>query len=147
MIGHVADLERGLAECARVLAPGGAMVVHDVAATDLMEPREAKRLYAELATVPERMDATKFEEAVRNAGFIIETLDVIGSEWYEASQEAGTAPNYALQISRLRRAKPRLLEELGEIPYRVMYGNALWAIYLLIGKLETRLYVLRNDSA
>ena len=147
MIGHVADLERGLAECARVLVPGGAMVVHEVAATDLMEPTEAARLYAELATVPERMDAANFEEAVRSAGFTIESLEVIGSEWYEASQEAGTAPNYAMQISRLRRAKPRLLVELGEIAYRVMYANALWAIYLLIGKLETRLYVLRNAPA
>ena len=68
---------------------------------------------------------------------------MIGSEWYEASQETGTAPNYMLQVSRLRRAKPRLLEELGEVAYRVMLGNALWSIYLFIGKLETRLYVLR----
>ena len=146
MIGHVADLERGLAECARVLVPGGAMVVHNVAATELMEPREAERLYAELATVPERMDATAFENAVLGAGFSIEGLELIGPEWYEASQEAGTAPNYAMQISRLRRARTRLLEELGEVAYRVMYANALWAIYLLIGKLETRLYVLRKPS-
>jgi SAM-dependent methyltransferase len=147
MLNHVADRERGLAECARVLKPRGAMVVHEVFATDLLEPREAERLYADLAVVPESMTVAGFEDAAHGAGFSIESLDVIGSEWYEASQDAGTAPNYAIQVSRLRRAKDELLEKLGEVPYRVMYGNALWGIYILIGKLETRLYVLRRESA
>jgi cyclopropane fatty-acyl-phospholipid synthase-like methyltransferase len=143
MLNHVADQGRGLAECIRVLKPGGAMVIHEVFETDLMEPQEAARLYADLACVPERMAVGGFEDVAGQAGFTIESLDVIGSEWYEASQEAGTAPNYALQISRLRRARDELLEKLGEVPYRVMYGNALWSVYLFIGKLETRLYVLR----
>lgn len=147
MLGHVENLAQGLAECARVLVRGGAMVVHGVFATELMESREAERLYTDLAVVPERMSIAGFEEAVGRAGFSVENLDVVGSEWYEASQEAGTAPNYAMQVSRLRRAKPQMLDELGEIAYRSMYSNALWGIYILIGKLETRLYVLRNESA
>lgn len=146
MMGHVADLDTGLAECRRVLVEGGHMVVHAVFATDLMEPREAERLYAETATVPERMLPEGFEEAVSTAGFIIESLEVIGSEWYEASQEAGVAPNYALQISRLRRAKAAIIDEVGEFAYRSMYANALWGVYMLIGKLETRVYVLRRGS-
>lgn len=143
MLNHVADQPRGFAECARVLKPGGAMVVHEVFATDLLEPREAARLYADLAVVPETMAVDGFEQRVKDAGFTIETLDVVGSEWYEASQEAGIAPNYMMQISRLRRAKDQLLAELGEVAYRSMLGNAMWSIYLFIGKLETRLYVLR----
>ncbi len=143
MIGHVEDLEAGMAECARVLVPGGRMVVHRVLATELMEPTEAQRLYAETATVPERMNVEDWERTLERAGFSVESLDLIGSEWYEATQEAGVSANYALQISRLRRAKTELLEELGEFAYRSMYSNALWGIYILIGKLETRLYVLR----
>lgn len=146
MMGHVADLDAGLAECHRVLVPGGWMVVHTVFATELMEPREERRLCAETATAQEGMSSARFEEAVESAGFSIETVDVVGSEWYEASQEASVAPNYALQISRLRRAKEELVEEMGEFAYRSMYANALWSIYLLIGKLETRLYVLQRRS-
>lgn len=146
MLVHVADLKRGLAECRRVLKPNGAMVIHNVFATDLLEPREAERLYADLAIVPDRVSVADFEASVGPAGFAVESLEMIGSEWYEASQEAGTAPNYALQLSRLRRAKDDLLAEVGEMPYRIMYGNALWGIYLLIGKLETRLYVLRRGA-
>lgn len=143
MLNHVANQDRGLAECVRVLKPGGAMLVHEVFETDLMEPREAARLYADLATVPEMMAPGGFEQRAKNAGFAIESIDVVGSEWYEASQEAGIAPNYMMQISRLRRAKDELLAELGEVAYRTMLGNAMWSIYLFIGKLETRLYVLR----
>lgn len=144
MLGHIADLEPALAECVRVLRPNGAMVVHEVFATTLLEPEEGRRLCADIATYPDRLSVARFESDVESAGLAIESLDVIGSEWSEASQESGAAPNYLLQVSRLRRARARLLEELGEVPYRVMYGNALWSIYQLIGKLESRVYVLRK---
>ncbi|MBT8164589.1 MAG: methyltransferase domain-containing protein [Acidimicrobiia bacterium] len=144
MLGHIADPAPAFAECLRVLRPGGAMVVHEVFATALLEPEEERRLCADIATYPERLSVAGFESDVQSAGFSIESLDLIGSEWSEASQESGAAPNYLLQVSRLRRARERLLEELGEVPYRVMYGNALWSIYQLIGKLESRVYVLRK---
>ena len=147
MLGHVEDLERAFVECGRVLAADGHMVIHEVFATTMLEPDEARRLCADSATVPERMSVAGFEAAVASTGFVVEQLEVVGSEWVEASQEAGTVPNYLLQVSRLRRAKDRLVEELGEVAYRAMYANALWSIYQLIGKLESRVYVLRRAAA
>ncbi|MDH3729843.1 MAG: class I SAM-dependent methyltransferase [Acidimicrobiia bacterium] len=144
MLSHIADVDLALAEGSRVLSAGGAMVIHQVFATELLEPQEAQQMYADGAVVPERMSVAGFEAAVARAGFSVESLDVVGSEWAEASQEAGTAPNYLLQVARLRRAKAELVAELGEGPYRVMYTNALWSIYQLIGKLESRVYVLRR---
>jgi cyclopropane fatty-acyl-phospholipid synthase-like methyltransferase len=144
MLGHIADLELALVECRRVLSGGGHMVIHEVFATPMLEPDEARRLCADSASVPERMSVAVFEAAVAATGFEVQSLDVVGSEWAEASQEAGTAPNHLLQVARLRRAKDRLMDELGEAPYRVMYANALWSIYQLIGKLESRVYVLRQ---
>ena len=146
MMGHIEDLDRALAECARVLSPGGAMVIHQVFATQFLEPKEAQMLCADVATIPERLAVGGFEAAVEASEFSVESLDLVGSEWMEASQEAGTAPNYMLQVSRLRRAKARLIDEVGEVPYRVMYGNALWSIYQMLGKLESRVYVLRLTS-
>ena len=147
MLGHIEDLERALVECRRVLSASGFMVIFEVFATPLLEPDEARRLCADSATVPERLSVADFEATVAVTGFEVERLEVIGSEFVEASQEAGTAPNYLLQISRLRRAKDQLVEELGEVPYRAMYANALWSIYRLIGKLESRVYVLRRAEA
>jgi cyclopropane fatty-acyl-phospholipid synthase-like methyltransferase len=146
MLGHVEDLALALAECRRVLSPGGLMVIFGVFATPMLYPEEERRLCADSAMVPERLSVANFEATVAASGFSVESLEILGSEHVEASQEAGTAPNYLLQVSRLRRAKESLLEELGEVPYRAMYANALWSIYRLIGKLESRIYVLRRDD-
>jgi len=145
MFAHVEDADVALVECARVLAPRGAMVLHQVFATDLLEPIEAEQVFGHTAAVPERFSSDGFEQATRSAGFMIEDLEVLGSEWYEASQEAGTAPNYLLQVSRLRRAREALIDEIGETAYRVVYGNALWSINQMLGKLESRIYTLRRS--
>ena len=52
VLNHV-DLQSGLSECFRVLRPGGTMLVYQMFATDLLESREAARLYQALAIVPE----------------------------------------------------------------------------------------------
>jgi SAM-dependent methyltransferase len=144
MFAHVADAGPALAECVRVLAPNALMLFHQVFATDLLEPIEADQVFGHTAAVPERFSVSGFEEAVEAAGLTIENVDVVGSAWNEASQEAGTAPNYLLQVSRLRRNRDALVEEIGEVAYRVVYGNALWSINQMLGKLESRVYTLRR---
>jgi len=145
VFAHIADADIALAECARVLAPGGRMLLHQVFATDLLEPIEAEQVFGHTAAVADRFSVAGFESAAMRAGFTIENVDVVGSEWYEASQEAGTAANYLLQVSRLRRNREALLEEIGEVAYRVVYGNALWTINQILGKLESRVYTLRRN--
>ena len=147
MLAHIPDIDQAMAECRRVLVPGGRMVIHAVFATDLLEPQEMAYLYANTAAVPARAFAADFEASAERAGFAIEDVDLVGSEFYEANQEAGLSPNYLLQISRLRRTKEDLRDRLGDVAYRTMYGNALWGVYLLIGKLETRVYVLKAPSS
>ncbi len=146
MLGHIEDLALAFTECRRVLSPNGFMVIFEVFATPMLYPEEERSLCADTGTVPERLSGANFEDTVAASGFSVESLEVLGSEYVEAAQEAGTAPNYLLQISRLRRAKESLLEELGEAPYRVMYANALWSIYRMIGKLESRIYILRRED-
>jgi cyclopropane fatty-acyl-phospholipid synthase-like methyltransferase len=147
MFAHVEDADAALSECARVLATNGVMVLHQVFATDPLEPIEAEQVFGHTAAVPERFSSDGFEQAAVSAGFTIEDVEVLGSEWYEASQETGTAPNYLLQVSRLRRAQDALIAEIGEVAYRVVYGNALWSINQMLGKLESRIYVLRRSQA
>jgi ubiquinone/menaquinone biosynthesis C-methylase UbiE len=52
MLMHVPALPAALTECARVLKPGGAMLVYTTVATGWMEPKEAAWLYASFGLVP-----------------------------------------------------------------------------------------------
>jgi hypothetical protein len=89
MLNHVEDLDLALGECRRVVKNGGAMVVYQTFATPLLEPEEAKRIYADLAIVPERMSIDDFEQRVDAAGFTVEVLDIVGSQWRESWEEDG----------------------------------------------------------
>ena len=146
MLGHIPDLDRALAECLRVVKPGGPIVVYETFATELMEPAEAARIYADLATVPDRMSAAGFEAAVEAAGLDIALIDVIGSEWREAWEEDGSrrTSRSLLHAARLIRKRDELMPMLTEVGYRVELANALWGVYQMIGKLQPRAYVLRK---
>ncbi|HKD94488.1 MAG TPA: class I SAM-dependent methyltransferase [Gaiellaceae bacterium] len=145
---HV-DVRRGLAECERVLRPGGAMVAHVTLATERLEPREAAELAALAAIVPESFTAAAIEAAAAEAGFITREEDVIGSEWRERALEDGDwdAAGTLLAIARLDRQRPELVEHYGAIAVDVARNGFLWGIYQLLGKLCPTVYVWSKTSS
>jgi ubiquinone/menaquinone biosynthesis C-methylase UbiE len=148
MLNHVA-LRRGLAEAFRVLKPGAAMLVFQTFATPLMEPREARRLYEIHSVVPENMDPEYLEEVAAATGFMIETEDVIGSEWREYRVESGMDDigQDLMTVARMRRAETELVDRFGRSRYEATLADLLWGIYLLLGKLSSSIYVLRKPDA
>jgi SAM-dependent methyltransferase len=147
MLNHV-DLRRGLAECRRVLKPGGGMLVYQTFATDLLEPREAERIFRSMAIVPANMDDAYFEQTAAVAGFAIVGKDPIDSEWRERWGEEGEQKPLVdlLALARLRRNGADLLARFGEEACEVAYGDRIWGIYQLLGKLRPTIYLLRCDS-
>lgn len=143
VLNHV-DLRPSLAECHRVLVPGGRMLVYQTFATDALEPREAARLYAALAIVPENMSPATFEETAREAGFAIEQRDVIDSEWRERWLEEGDRRMIEdlLLVARMRRREEALVQRFGRGRYEAEYAGAVWGIYQMLGKLCPTVYVL-----
>ena len=146
MMTHVEDLDGALGECRRVLVDTGSMLIHQVFETPLLEPAEKARICADLATVPERLSIEPFEDSVRRAGFTIQTMDPIGSEWLESFLEREDGEKRLLRAARMRRNKHDIVAKVGVVPYRVMQANNLWTIYRMIGKLEERLYTLTLDA-
>lgn len=143
VLNHV-DLPRGLGECARVLRPGGRMLVYQTFATDALCEHEARRLYAATAAVAANMRAAAFERAARASGFAVESVDEIDSEWREHMIEDGrwSPADDLLLLSRLRRREDDLVERFGRAPVEAARGNALWGVYQLLGKLRPTVYVL-----
>jgi SAM-dependent methyltransferase len=147
VLNHV-DIVAGLNECARVLKPGGGMLVYQTFATADLEPNEAARLYRSMAIVPSNMDPTFFEATALNAGFVISAHDVIDSEWRENWAESGYRDpgKDLLAIARLRRREPELAARFGRAQYEATLGGTLWGVYQFLGKLRPQVYLLHRTG-
>jgi ubiquinone/menaquinone biosynthesis C-methylase UbiE len=137
---HV-DAGRGLAECARVLKPGGAMLAYVTLATDLLEPKERAELVE--ATAIKTFDADVLERAAAAAGLEQRSVDRLGSEWRESMLEQGTwnAGEDLLHLARLRRGG------FDGADVKAAWGGLVWGIYQLLGKTCPTVYVWSKASS
>ena len=140
----VHDLEAGLSEIARVLKPGGAAIVYTVFATSRLEPGEAAAINGPLGGVARNLDRAGVEAAFERAGLRVETLDEIGTEFREYEEERSQrVSDSLLRLARLRRRRAEVVERFGAEKFELMEASLQWLAYLLLGKLEPVLYVLR----
>lgn len=140
----IPDLPAGLSEIARVLKSGGAAVVYTVFATPRLEPREAAAIYNGVGNVPQNLDRAMVEDAFSGAGFQVERLEEIGTEFREYDEER-TRPvsESLLRLARLRRRREEVIRRFGNDKYDLWEASLQWLAYLLLGKLEPVAYVLR----
>jgi SAM-dependent methyltransferase len=145
VIEVVEALEPAIAEVARVLQPGGHLVVYTVFATDRLEPKEAALLAQNLAVVPANLVEEKVEAAF--AGLAVARKEVIGTEWREYAEER-TRPvsRDLLRLARLRRQRDRIIQNAGEEIYGHIESNLHWLVYQFLGKLLPTIYVLRKTA-
>ena len=140
---HVPSLASAYREFARVLRPGGRALVHQVFATDLLAPDEADWLFPVLGVVPASVDLDTSDGAIRHSGLVVEASVDLGSEWVEHEEEtAGTPSRALLHAARLQRDPDRYRAAFGDAAYDVMLGECLWLVYLMLGKLTSRVHLL-----
>jgi SAM-dependent methyltransferase len=143
VLNHV-DLPRGLAECVRVLKPSGQMLVYQTFATPELADREAARIYAAMAIVPQNMNEDFFQATAQAAGLSTTRHDVVSSEWRERWAEEGSTAllEDLLAVARMRRSETTLVADYGREQYEATYANCLWGIYQMLGKLQPTIYLL-----
>ena len=143
MLVHV-DLEAGLAECRRVLRPGGRMLVYVTLATSELEPMEESFLTSSLALKPGNLDPDVLHAAIVASGFSVVNRDVVGSEWREAWEDDGTrtTSKQLLRVARMRRNRADVEAAIGRVAYQVELANAVWGVYQMLGKLAPTVLVL-----
>jgi ubiquinone/menaquinone biosynthesis C-methylase UbiE len=143
----VEDLDKDLAEAARVLKPDGAMLVYMNVATELFEPREAAMIHEPLGNVARNLDEEFVEAAFERAGLVIERKDVIGTEWRERDEEEGRPSSQnLLRLARLRRRREEIVAEYGQERFDIAQASLQWLTYQLLGKLKPTMYVLRHGG-
>lgn len=143
----VADLALAFREMARVLRPGGHAVVYQMVATDRLEPRERRELCAALDCVPASLDPGPADAAVAAAHLGVDHVLDLGAEWGEHEEErTHKAGRLLLQASRLLRDGDRYAERFGRRNVEIKYGDCLWHVYRLLGKLSGRVVVLSKPG-
>jgi SAM-dependent methyltransferase len=138
------DCGRALRECARVLRPGGGMVLYAVFATDRLAPGDRALLVQGLGNSPASMDQPTVEAAIAAAGFEVLRREQIGSEWTEhlLEHDPGDLAQDLLEVARLTRDRERMQAALGPVWYRRALAFALWRPQILLGGLVPVLYAL-----
>ena len=138
------DLDSGLAEVARVLKSGSVAVIYTVFATPRLEPREAAAINQPLGNVQRNLDRPTVEAAFGHAGFHVDHVDDIGTEFREYEEERSQPVSESLlRLARLRRRRADVISRFGNEKYDLWEASLQWLAYLLLGKLEPVAYVLR----
>ncbi|MGH7999279.1 MAG: class I SAM-dependent methyltransferase [Brasilonema sp.] len=148
VLEQVPSLQQSFRECGRVLKPNGNMVLFTTYATELMETKEATRIYNALGVVSENMSLEYVEDCFKDAGLQILSRQTIGSEVTQYYEESGG--RYTTELMRLARmihAKEKFVAELGQTNYEVTSALYHWGIYQLLGKLSFIIYTLRKTTS
>ena len=146
VLTHMDDLAHTFAGCERMLKPGGKMMVYQMMRTDLLTHEEAIRLCLPLASFPDNLSRSYFEQAFTAAGLVLLEADVLGSEWREYGEETDSklTSKQLLRIARLRRNREQLVAQFGESYYACELANCHWGIYQMMGKLSPIVYTLEK---
>lgn len=144
---HV-DARRGLAECARVLRPGGAMVAYVTLATERLAPGESAEVAAAAAIVPESFTAAGIEAAAAASGLVTRRVERLGPEWRERMLEDGDwdATRTLLAIARIDRRRSELVERFGAEAVDIARNGFVWTVFQILGKLCPTVYVWERDA-
>jgi ubiquinone/menaquinone biosynthesis C-methylase UbiE len=148
VLSCVGDAEGMLRECARVLRPGGGMVLYAVFATDRLAPTDRALVVEGLGNSPASMHQATVEAAIASAGFQVARREPIASEWseYQLEHDPGYLTQDLLEIARLTRKRDQAEAILGPIWYRRALAFATWRLQIVLGRLTPVLYALRRPA-
>lgn len=144
---HAWHMDRTLAECARVLRPGGRLLNYSALKTDCLEPAEELRVTQPLGINPATLVETRVAAALDAAGLrVIEqaATDDQSSPFHEELDRNGGRD--VMRLARLLRSRRRTEADIGADDYERLIAYYLWNIYLLIGKLTYSVWVAERNA-
>ena len=145
VIVHLPALSPAFAECWRVLAPGGFLMLQTGYATPSLEPYEGALLRQRLGFLEPSMHRPDVEAAFTGVGFTTVRSEQYASEFAEFYEQAdGRCGRYLAGIARFQRAEPELIEHFGREAYDAALGMYYWQVYQMLGKISYHAYLLKK---
>ena len=142
----IPDLRAGVREVARVLKPGGAAVIYTVFATPRLEPREAATLHGPLGNMPRNLERPNVEAAFDLAGFRVERLEEVGTEFREYEEERSQPVSESLSATRAA-SSPAYRRDPEIRKRRIRGDGSLTSLARLLASREARTCRLRPAAA
>jgi SAM-dependent methyltransferase len=146
MLEMVEDPAAVLSEYKRVLRPGGGLMLYVPLFTEALEPLEQAEMMMLDAPAWWADGRAVVEDAIRAAGFEVVRTDVTSPEYTEGlllrDPEAVIAQ--MIEHAQIRRGRQEMERALGPDWYARFEAWSRWQMYLLLGKIENRLWLLRK---
>ena len=145
---QVDDLIGGLRGLYRVMSPKARLLAYTAFATDKLDGGDLAMMRRHLGWLEQNVRRPAMEAAFVEAGFVIENVEVIGTEWREFAEERTQPTSKALlRLARLRRQRDEIVRWRGQEIYDHIEANLHYEVFLFLGKFEPVIHVLRRASS
>lgn len=142
---QVDDLVGGLRELRLIMTDDARMLAYSSFATDRLDGQDLEMMRRHLGWLDENVRRPAMESAFTAAGFEIDHVEEIGTEWREHAEERTQPASKALlRLSRLRRQRDEIVAWRGQEIYDHIEANLHYEVFLFLGKLEPVIHVLRT---
>lgn len=142
---QVDDLVAGLREAGRVMTSTAKMLTYCSFATDRLDGADLEMMRRHLGWLEPHVRRAAMEHAFTEAGFAVERVFDIGTEWREHAEERTQPTSRALlRLSRLRRQRDEIIAWRGQEIYDHIEANLHYDVFLFLGKLEPVVHLLRK---
>ncbi|HZU73904.1 MAG TPA: class I SAM-dependent methyltransferase [Acidimicrobiales bacterium] len=142
---QVDDLGAGLSEVHRAMSASARLLAYSSFATDRLDGVDLEMMRRHLGWLEANVRRPAMERAFIEAGFSIESVYDVGTEWREYAEERTQPTSKSLlRLSRLRRQREDIVAWRGQAIYDHIEANLHYEAFLMLGKLEPTVHVLRK---
>ena len=139
--------QSALTEFVRILRPGGGVMLYTAVTTPLLEPLE-RAWFLDALEAPHwwNFGRSPIDDAIKETGLDVVAVETKSPEYSEAVM-AGDPREISEQLCRvaqMRRARVELEQALGTTWYERWLAWSHWQLYLILGKIETAVWMLRK---
>jgi len=143
---QVDDLPGGLHGLHRVMSADARLLAYSSFATDRLDGGDLAMMRRHLGWLDDNMWRPNMEAAFETAGFVVECVEEISTEWREYLEERRQPASKALlRLARLRRQRDDIVNWRGQEIYDHLEANLHHEVFLFLGKLEPVIHVLHKQ--